>query len=151
MNITGPTHPANQNCDWLQCYWGEAIDHHPCSPGLSPTLSFLVWPLSTVQYMHRGLFLHLITLNNTNTLGRTPLEKRLAHHEGLYLTKSNTDKRQTPVPPVGFKPAIPASQWLQIYIHTQSLCQNFNRIHCCLLDVQSEQSKIVSETSDYPS
>jgi hypothetical protein len=85
-------------------------------------------------------------LNNTNTHCRTPLEKGLAHHKGLYMTKSNTDKR--PVPPVGFKPAIPASQWLQIYTHTQSPCHNFNSIHCCILDVQSEQSKRVSEASD---
>jgi hypothetical protein len=87
-------------------------------------------------------------LNNANTLSRTPLEKGSAHHEGLWLTTSNTDKTHTPVTSVGFKPTIPASQWLQIYTHTQSLCQNFNRIHCCLLEVQSEQGKIVSGTSD---
>jgi len=131
MDIAGLNQTANWTCDWLQCCWGEVTDHLPCSPDLSPTLSFLVWPLSTIQYMHRGSFLHLIMLNNTNTLGSTSLEKRSAHHEGLYLTKSNTDKR--PVPPVGFKYAIPASQRLQIYPHTQSLCQNFNRIHCCYL------------------
>ena len=90
MNITGPTQTANWICDWLQCYWGEVTDHLPCSPNLSPTLSFLVWPLSTTQYMHRGLFLHLITFNNMNTL--STLEKASDHHEGLYLTKSNNDK-----------------------------------------------------------
>ena len=46
----------------------------------------------------------LITLNDTHT------------HEGpalrrdLYLTTHNIHKRQTPMPPVEFEPAIPASE-----------------------------------------
>jgi hypothetical protein len=41
------------------------------------------------------------------TLGRTPLDKGPARHRYLYLTTHNTHKRQTSMPPVGFKPTIP--------------------------------------------
>ena len=50
-----------------------------------------------------------------STLGRTPLDEWSAHHRDLYLTTHNTYYRQTPMPPAGFKPAIPPSKWPQIH------------------------------------
>jgi hypothetical protein len=52
------------------------------------------------------LLLHLITLSDTNTLGRSPLDEGSARRRYLYL---KTHKRQTCLPPAEFEPAIPAS------------------------------------------
>ena len=38
------------------------------------------------------------------TVGRTPLDERLAGHTDLYLTTHNTHSRQTSMPPVVFEP-----------------------------------------------
>jgi hypothetical protein len=60
-----------------------------------------------------GYVLHFrgfaITLRHT-TIGRTPLDHWLAWRSDLYLTKHNTHKRQTSMPPAGFKPTILASE-----------------------------------------
>jgi hypothetical protein len=53
-----------------------------------------------------------ITFRHT-TRGRTPLDKRSARLRDLYLTTHNTHKRQSYMPPVGFKPTIPASEQFQ--------------------------------------
>jgi len=44
------------------------------------------------------------------TLVRTPLGELSARRRDLYLTTHNTYKRQTPMPPTGFEPAIPAGE-----------------------------------------
>ena len=44
------------------------------------------------------------------TLGRTPLDERSARRRDLYLTKHNTQNRQTSMPPVGFEPTISAGK-----------------------------------------
>jgi hypothetical protein len=56
----------------------------------------------------KGL-MHMITLRHT-TFGRTPLDEGSPHHSDLYLTTHNIHKRQTPIPPAGFEPAIPESE-----------------------------------------
>ena len=61
----------------------------------TPTSCFLLVP---TYCMCGGLLLHLITLIGTFTLSRTPL-----------------DKRQTSMPPVGFKPTISAGERPQTY------------------------------------
>ena len=50
---------------------------------------------------------------DTDTLGKTPLDKGSARRRDLYLTTHNTHKRQTSMPPAGFEHAIPARQWSQ--------------------------------------
>jgi hypothetical protein len=50
-----------------------------------------------------------ITLRHT-TLNRTPLDEWSARRKDLYLTTHNTRKRHIPMPPLGFEPAIPASE-----------------------------------------
>jgi hypothetical protein len=47
---------------------------------------------------------------DTNTLSRTPLDELSARRRDLYLATHNSYKKQTPMPPVGFEPAIPASE-----------------------------------------
>jgi hypothetical protein len=50
-----------------------------------------------------------ITFRHT-TLRRTPLDEWSARRRDLYLTTHNTHNKQTSMPPVGFEPAIPASE-----------------------------------------
>ena len=49
-----------------------------------------------------------------NSVGMTPLDEGSACRRELYLATHNIHNRQTSMPPVGFKPAIPASDWPQI-------------------------------------
>ena len=53
--------------------------------------------------------IHLHT-QRRNTGGRTLLDEWSARRRYLYLTTHSTYKRQTSMPPVGFKPTIPASE-----------------------------------------
>jgi hypothetical protein len=51
------------------------------------------------------------TMTSRHTaFGRTPLGEWSARRRDLYLTTHNTHNRQISMPPVGFEPAIPASQ-----------------------------------------
>jgi hypothetical protein len=52
---------------------------------------------------------------DTYILAKDPLDERSAQRRDLYLTTHNTHKRQTSIPPVGFEPAIPASERPQIH------------------------------------
>jgi hypothetical protein len=53
--------------------------------------------------------MNLTTLNDTHTIGRTPLDEGSARNS-YYLTTHNTHKRQISVPPAGLEIAIPARQ-----------------------------------------
>jgi len=70
-------------------------------------LQFLVWPVLPIHCSSRGLLLHLITLNDTRTRGRTPLDGESARRRDLYLTTHNIPKRQTAMSPAGFEPESP--------------------------------------------
>ena len=50
------------------------------------------------------------THTHTHTLGRTSLDEWSVHRRDLYLTRHNTHNRKTPIPTVGFEPAVPASK-----------------------------------------
>jgi hypothetical protein len=56
-----------------------------------------------------------ITTRHT-TLGKTPLDDRLAGRRNLYLTTHNTQNRQTSLSSAGFEPSIPASERPQTHI-----------------------------------
>jgi hypothetical protein len=62
----------------------------------------------------RGLGLVILrrfTITDTHTaFGRTPLDEGPARRRDLYLTTQNTHKRQTSMPPVGFKPHDPSKR-----------------------------------------
>ena len=68
-------------------------------------------PGGTWPHNYRGF---TITLRHT-TLGRTPLDVRSARRRNHYRAKHNTKNRQTSMPPVGFKPAIEASERLRTH------------------------------------
>jgi len=76
---------------------------------LSFFLSFLVWYHLPTLCRIKGLLFDQITLNDIYTIGRTPLDERLARRRGLYLTTHNTHKRRTSTISAGFEPAIAAS------------------------------------------
>ena len=59
----------------------------------------------------RGLVLHLNTLNvtHTHTLSGTPWDEGSECRSDLNLTINNSHKAQTPLPPAGLEPTIPAS------------------------------------------
>jgi hypothetical protein len=86
-------------------------------------LSLLVRPLLTTHCRCRGLLLHLITLSDTHThihsVGH-PWTRDRSATEVSTCTTYNINTRQTLMPPVGFEPAIPASerpQTYQLYLH----------------------------------
>jgi len=53
---------------------------------------------------------HTHTHTHTHLVGL--LRTRDRHVAELYLTTHDTHKRKTSIPPAGFEPAIPASEWL---------------------------------------
>ena len=63
-------------------------------------------PVTSHDLPWRGF---VVTLRHT-TLDRATLDEWSARHRDLYLTTSNTHKRQIPMPPAGFEPTIPASE-----------------------------------------
>ena len=91
-----PTQPPVQ---WVPRSRSEELEQHPPPNGSTA--------LSRPRPPHcRGF---AITLRHA-TLGRTPLDEWSARRRDLYLTTHNTQMRQTSMPPVGFKPIIPASE-----------------------------------------
>jgi hypothetical protein len=95
---------------------------------LSCLLSFLVWPLLPTRYRCRHLLFHLITLNDTHTLSRPPLDEGSARRRDLYLTIHNTLKRHTSMWPAGFEPTIIVSDRPQIH----ALDRTAARIGCMI-------------------
>jgi hypothetical protein len=83
---------------------------------------FYIRPLCTdEQYILFQLFPwslaspYATTLIRNTTLDKTPLDNWSARRRELYLTTHNSHKRQTTMPPVVFKPTIPANQRQQTY------------------------------------
>ena len=72
----------------------------------SEFLSFLFWPLFYPSILDVEGFCY----THVQTLGRTPVDEWSALRKDLYLTTNNTHKRQTPMTPARFEPAIPASE-----------------------------------------
>ena len=58
------------------------------------------------------------------TVGRTPLDERLARRRDLYLTTHDTHNRQISMPPVGFEPTISAVERPQVNFSHQSQLQS---------------------------
>ena len=54
---------------------------------------FLVSPPLPIPCMCGGFLLHLVAVNDTHTLGRTPLYEWSARRRDLYLTTNNTQNR----------------------------------------------------------
>jgi hypothetical protein len=75
-----------------------------------------LWPISIYSLCAVRLLLHLITLSDTHTIGRTPQVERSARRRGIYLTTNNTHKMETTMSRSGFEPAIPASERPQTHV-----------------------------------
>jgi hypothetical protein len=72
--------------------------------------SFFLWRCGPTRAMASSFLRLLGHTQWRTTVGRTPLDKWLARRRDLYLTTHNTHNRQTPMPPVGFEPTIPAGE-----------------------------------------
>jgi len=59
--------------------------------------------------------LRSITLIDTKTVFKTPLDEGSARHRDPYLTTHNTHQKETSMPPARFEPAIPASELSQTH------------------------------------
>ena len=73
-------------------------------------LKLFFWPNSPTRVRAASCSRFLDHTQCHTTVGRTPLYEGSARHRNLYLMIHNTHKSQTPVPPAGFEPAIPASE-----------------------------------------
>jgi hypothetical protein len=62
------------------------------------------------------LLLHLITLNDTHKLGRTPLDEGSVSRRGLYLHNPQYSQEKISMPLTGFELAIPAIEPPQTYV-----------------------------------
>ena len=71
------------------------------------------------------------------TLGRTPLDEWSARRRDLCLTTHNTHKRQTSMPPAGFEPAIPASEWPQTHALDRDRHWKIYTVFCTIANVIS--------------
>jgi hypothetical protein len=76
--------------------------------------SFSVWPLLPTHNRRRGLLLYLITLTGT-THSREDSSGRGIGPKQIPLPDNTQHSRQTPMPPAGFEPVIPASERPQIH------------------------------------
>jgi hypothetical protein len=80
--------------------------------------SFLICPLLVTHCRCKGLLLHLITLNGTDTHRHSvwlPLDEGSALRRCLYLRTHNIHKRQAAMPPPAFEHAVTGSVRLQNY------------------------------------
>ena len=68
------------------------------------------------QVGHGLLILEFLDhIQRRTTVCRSPLDEWSARSRDLYLTKHNTHKRQTSMPPVVFEPTFPTSERPQTY------------------------------------
>jgi hypothetical protein len=73
------------------------------------SFNFLLPTYSDTHYRSRALNLHLITLNDTYLLSRTPVDVVSVIRRCLYLTIHNIHMPQTSITPSGFETTFPAS------------------------------------------
>jgi len=114
VNVWWPVQPCTLLCCFILS-WRDTCTLHlskQLENSVSQTLQYLLMvqqPLVGQDLLHNRGF--MFTLRHT-TLGRTPLDEWSARCRDLYLTIHDTHNRQTSMPPVGFKTAIPASKQL---------------------------------------
>ena len=79
-------------------------------------LSFLVWPLPPTHCRYRALLLHFITLADTYTLGRTPLDDGSARRRDPYLHNTQHSQEREIHAPGGIETAISESERPHTYV-----------------------------------
>jgi hypothetical protein len=85
---------------------------HRLKPGLIPPSHGATAACGPRPPHYRGF---TITFRHT-TLGSTTLDKWSARRRNLYLTTHKIHKRHTSMPPSGFEPTIPTSEWPQTHV-----------------------------------
>jgi hypothetical protein len=70
---------------------------------------YFLWRFGPTRVMASS-FLRFLSSTQRRNRVRTPLDEWSARRRDLYLTTHNTHNRQTPMPSVVFKPAIPTSK-----------------------------------------
>jgi hypothetical protein len=88
----GVIHSSTTQYCWLQ----YSLIH-------SLALSFLVWPPVPTHCRCRGLLLHLITVIDTHTLGRTTLDEGSARRRGLCLHNTQHSQERNIHAPSGIR------------------------------------------------
>ena len=73
-------------------------------------LLFLLWRCDPTRVMASSFLRFLDHTQRRITFGRTPLDEWSARRRDFYLTKHNTDNRQTSMPTVEFEPTISAAR-----------------------------------------
>jgi len=79
-------------------------------PYFFPSSFLLSVTSSTYSLCGRGILLPLVTLNDIQTVGKSPLDEGSARRRNLYLTTHNTHNRQPIMAPVGIRTHNPSKQ-----------------------------------------
>jgi hypothetical protein len=83
---------------------------------------------------------------DTRHSDRPPLDDGSARRKDLYLTKHNTHKRHTCMPPAGFEPAVPASRRPQTDALDRAatgICRNLITVHYVSTYFEKYSNKII--------
>jgi hypothetical protein len=78
-------------------------------------ISFNVGTLLPTHCKCKVLLLHLMTISDTYTLGRTTLNEESAHRKDLELYNTKHSQETDINAHAWFEPAIPASEWRQTH------------------------------------
>jgi hypothetical protein len=104
---------SNCGCGWVNEH-GELVVYYWY--GLTEVLFVcFLWRCGPKRAMASSFLRFLVHTQRRITVGRTPLDEWSARRRDLYLTTHNTHNRQTSMTPVGFEPAISASERPQTY------------------------------------
>ena len=103
---TGLIQPGNPSCACVVWSWcSQRRRNH-----LKFSLSLSLWRNSPTRARTASFVRFLDHTQRHSTVGRTPLDEGSARRRDFYLTTHNTPKRQTPMPPAGFVPAVLPSE-----------------------------------------
>jgi hypothetical protein len=94
-------------------------------------------PVAQQPLVGQGCLITVASRSHSDALQSclTTLDEWSARRKHPYLTTHNTHKRQTSMPPAGFKLTIPASKRRQTHAlhHAASrICQNLNTVRICV-------------------
>ena len=100
-----------------------------CSPSISEHFFFFLMCFSPTRATANPFTRFLDHTQRRTTVGRTPLDEWSPRRRD-YLTTQNAHKRQTSVPPAGFKPTISGGERPQTYALGRAVTgTNFQSIH----------------------
>jgi len=102
------------SCIVLICFVCLHMDLHN---NLNTAQHIFISEATALRWAMASLFARFLDhTQRRTTVGRTPLDEWSALSRNLYLTTHNIHNRQTSMSPVGFEPAIPASERPQTHV-----------------------------------